>query len=605
MRRQPRQGKRERISRTGVALLASVVGAALLLPLAAQTKLAAPTAAQVLFLAAATAPPVARGQGQLLGYVVDAQGHPQADALVEVRAAGLGKAPLRVRTGAHGLFHVLHLSPGVYYIEAGKGSSIAARQKVQVRASERALLLFNLPEMLLAARFGPPVGVAPDQAFRWALRQAALWRPILHYEDPGALSIASASAPVEGYVALTAGSGDSAFAAPLLATRFQVDALELGSERVSVSGIVGTNGDLGGADTEVSARMQSADASDAARMSISVRQLAIPARSALPDLRLFSFNYANAIGLSPHVRVQYGAMIHAVSLTDTVTTFDPYVRMVAQVSPEAELEYRAVSGVPPLHFGAESVNLDDPMPRVTVDQGQARLERARHQEIRYTASLTSSDSFSAAVFEDRYTRTAINGAFTLSGAAASLGDIEADSALLPDLTSNMFLADGGNYGGWGYRLGVQHRMGANWRAIVGYSQGAVLAPDAARLSAGPGSALAAELVSASAHALTFKLAGVTPLTHTQLVCSYRALNRLAATGLDLYDDSFTQSRSYANVFLRQPLPGFMSGGGKLAALIEIHNLLAQGYIPVLAPDGQTLYLVQSARSLRGGLTLSF
>ncbi|MGH9413933.1 MAG: hypothetical protein ACRD0Y_09365, partial [Terriglobales bacterium] len=68
---------------------------------------------------------------------------------------------------------------------------------------------------------------------------------------------------------------------------------------------------------------------------------------------------------------------------------------------------------------------------------------------------------------------------------------------------------------------------------------------------------------------------------------------------------FTQGNSYANIFLRQPLPGVFGVGGKLAALVEIHNLLAQGYIPVLAPDGQTLYLVQSARSLRGGLTISF
>jgi len=40
-------------------------------------------------------------------------------------------------------------------------------------------------------------------------------------------------------------------------------------------------------------------------------------------------------------------------------------------------------------------------------------------------------------------------------------------------------------------------------------------------------------------------------------------------------------------------------------LIDIRNLLAQGYVPVIGSDGQTVYLVQSARSVRGGLAFNF
>ncbi|MGH9476597.1 MAG: carboxypeptidase-like regulatory domain-containing protein [Terriglobales bacterium] len=579
---------------------------ALLLPVAAQAPKSVPavgpTAAQVLFLAAAAAPPVVKGKGQLLGYVVDAHGLPQASAVVEVRPAGLRTAPVHQLTSAQGLFRLLDLAPGLYYVQVGKGRHLAALQRVRVHASERALLLVNLPALLQSARFGPPVGISADQAFIWALRQASIWRPILRWDDPAVFAVADRSAPVQGFVALTAGAGDSAFAAPALATAFQMSSLALGSERLSLTGVVGTNGQIGGADTQVTAKLQSADPSNAARMSVSLRQMEIPARSALPALRLLSFNYSNAVNLGEHVRVQFGSMLNAVSLTDTVTTFDPYVRVMAQISPEGVLEYRAISGVPPVRFDADSASMDDPTPRVTLDQGRARPERARHQELRYTESLTPADTVSAAVFQDEYTRTAVNGAFSPSGALPDSAEVQADASLLPDLTSGMFLADGGNYGGWGYRVGLRHRLGNDWRAILGYSDGAVLTP--ATTNAGA-RALASDLAAAPAHAVTFKLAGVIPLTHTQLVCSYRALSRLAATGLDQYDDSFTQSRSYANVFLRQPLPGFMSGGGRMAALVEIHNLLAQGYIPVLGSDGQMLFLVQSARSLRGGLTISF
>jgi len=40
-------------------------------------------------------------------------------------------------------------------------------------------------------------------------------------------------------------------------------------------------------------------------------------------------------------------------------------------------------------------------------------------------------------------------------------------------------------------------------------------------------------------------------------------------------------------------------------LIDLRNLLAQGYVPVLDQDGRTVYLVQSARAVRGGLNFTF
>jgi hypothetical protein len=43
----------------------------------------------------------------------------------------------------------------------------------------------------------------------------------------------------------------------------------------------------------------------------------------------------------------------------------------------------------------------------------------------------------------------------------------------------------------------------------------------------------------------------------------------------------------------------------MEALLEIRNLIAQGYVPVVGRDGQTLYLVQSARSVRGGVAFTF
>ena len=43
----------------------------------------------------------------------------------------------------------------------------------------------------------------------------------------------------------------------------------------------------------------------------------------------------------------------------------------------------------------------------------------------------------------------------------------------------------------------------------------------------------------------------------------------------------------------------------MEAIVDIRNLLAQGYVPVLGRDGQTVYLVQSARAVRGGIAFTF
>jgi hypothetical protein len=70
----------------------------------------------------------------------------------------------------------------------------------------------------------------------------------------------------------------------------------------------------------------------------------------------------------------------------------------------------------------------------------------------------------------------------------------------------------------------------------------------------------------------------------------------------MFNASPGQSDPFLNVFVRQPIPSF---GGRMEAIIDLRNLLAQGYVPVLGQDGQTVYLVQAARSVRGGVAFTF
>lgn len=590
--------------RRAPAALACCVAVAMVSALAAwaQTK---PVAAR----RATAAAPLS---GELLGLVTDAAGHAAPGAVVQLRAAGLHGRVVEALTSAQGLFSLHDLAPGLYYVEVGKGTQVAARRQIEVRASERTLLLVSLPQLLRSAQLGAPAGVKPDQAFDWALRQATVWRPVLRLDDgdaPPPQRASTESEPLQGYVGLSAGGGDGAFDAPAFSTNFRVDTGLWDQTLLSFTGAVGTNGQGGGGDTRVQASFRSSDASNYNRMTVGVRQVSVPGLPALPSLRVLSLNYADGVDVGSRVHLQFGALMNAVSLSDTVTDVDPYLRAIVHVGSEGQLEYRALTAAPPVHFGpnpADEAELPDPTPTVTLDHGRARLERAHHQELQYSDSLTPNDTVTAALYQEHFWRAAVDGAYTLGGEnltsseVASLGGGE----LLPDLLNNLFVANGGSYGGWGYRFVFEHRLGENWKADLGFAGGPVLAPVTESAGVYPTS-VANALGRARARAITAKLEGTLPATQTRLICSYRALSRPAATGLDLYDDSTAQSESFLNVAVQQPLPRLISGGNRIEALVEIHNLLAQGYIPMLGSDGHTLYLVQSARSLRGGFTIRF
>jgi len=55
--------------------------------------------------------------------------------------------------------------------------------------------------------------------------------------------------------------------------------------------------------------------------------------------------------------------------------------------------------------------------------------------------------------------------------------------------------------------------------------------------------------------------------------------------------------------IRQPIPSF-GMPGRIEASAELRNLLAQGYLPLMAGDQQFL-LVNTPRSFRGGLAFVF
>ena len=78
-------------------------------------------------------------------------------------------------------------------------------------------------------------------------------------------------------------------------------------------------------------------------------------------------------------------------------------------------------------------------------------------------------------------------------------------------------------------------------------------------------------------------------------------------------DSVTQAAPFAtngvepylNLHLRQAICRRRDGSGGIEAILDVRNLLAEGYHPYLLSDGSLLIFSQEQRGIRGGVAFTF
>jgi len=108
---------------------------------------------------------------------------------------------------------------------------------------------------------------------------------------------------------------------------------------------------------------------------------------------------------------------------------------------------------------------------------------------------------------------------------------------------------------------------------------------------------------AQRHMATSRIAATIPWTKTHVVASYQwSDNDRWATPGNVYSTQPDHAMPGLNVCVRQPLPGFAR---RLEATADLRNMLAQGYLPVGMGNGQQITLIETPRTLRGGLAFTF
>jgi len=533
--------------------------------------------------------------GAVSGYVRNAAGDPQMGAVIEI--LGAADRTITVFSDGAGYYTASGLAPGVYSLKVSAASFLPkSRERVGVHAGASIHVNFTLNTLLGAMQLGPARTIPDDDDWKWTLRSVAN-RPILRVVNGPATATENRDHELTGSLAFVAGSTAEGYGSGSdMSTAFTLERGVLGDGHVAFAGALGYGQTLPNATLRASFSNRMSDGS--------LPSLTITARSFSPsDLNLHNAAM-QSIGVvagddltfNDVLELNFGSQLESIQFLGQMTAFRPYASADLHLSPNTVLRYQYTTSRPQLcnekDLGPAAEGFTDTDPRLTVAAFSPQLERAHHQELSFS-KRAGNTSLEVAGFYDRIDNTALTGAGEVSGAGGYL---------LPDVASGTFSYDGGDLNTGGMRVVVQHKISPDLAATVDYALGGALELDRADV---PLRSAQPWITAQRRQAIAAQFRGTLHRTHTQVITSYRWINGPALTPVDLFNSSPGQSDAYLNLVIRQPIPSMGFLPARMEALIDLRNLLAQGYVPVLAQDGHTIYLVQSARAIRGGLAFSF
>lgn len=532
------------------------------------------------------------------GYVHNSAGNPQMGAVVEV----LGAAAQNIKfiTDDKGFFKATDLLPGVYTVKASAPAFLPTlREKISVKAGASVLLNLTLSTIFDALRVAPRRGNSDDGDWDWVLRSAAN-RPVLRILPDGSpvmVADSSSSSDLKGALSFVAGSASDGFGSLSdVSTGFMVEKSLFANGTLTVNGNLGYGAALPNAVLRSSYKRHMANGSTP-EIALTVRRLSSPdlgIHSA--QLEALALTTSDEVALGDVLELKFGSELQTIQFMGRVTAFRPFGSLAAHLSPDTVLEYRYSSSRPDSRaeegFETAPADLSESDPRVSVTGFSPALERAHHQEVALS-HREGRTSMQAAFYFDRLSNPALTG----------VGEFSSNTRdVLPDVYSGTFSYEGHNLDTHGMRLVLERKLTNDVLATADYSYGGVLDFN------GEASTLESvrdQSLTRNRHALAGKLSGTTPHTKTRWIASYGWTSGRALTPVDMFNASAGHTQPFLNLFFRQPVPCTRSLPGHMDIVIEIRNLLAQGYVPVFGQDGRTVYLVQSARALRGGLAFNF
>jgi hypothetical protein len=546
----------------------------------------------------------ASSDAAISGVVRDSHGTPQMGALIELLTANAG-AVASAFTDDHGRYIIPGVLPGRYQIRATAAFLVpVTRTNLRLAAGAQAVINLTMTTLFEAVNWLPVEdrrGNEPTDDWKWTLRSMAN-RPLLRLVDPTDGTPVSTSAnerrKVESQGRVTVTNADGAFGQGGLHQVLMVDrSLEDGDGAI-------LRADLGdqssmtttGVSVDVSAGYERRSQFGSTRMVSEVEThpevTAAGGDAGFSILRLAS---TDEFSLGDAVVIDAGTLMAAERLAATRFNAEPYLRVAVRPGGNTLVVYRYASGRE-LQSSEDLDRLKPVDPMLADAQGRPLSDEGMHHEIAVSEKM-GSRVVSVSVYADHLNDDSIGG----SGAM----DMKAEQglALVADPTTETFRLATGPYSARGLNVGMTQTLTPALSASVEYDLGTAMerARDGQDLQTL--AAAAAQLRAQMAQAVTVMLHGQMLRTGTSVRAEYRWQPDDSLTQVNAYNA--TPNEAYLSFYLRQRLAcGRLLPNG-VDAVVEATNLLEEGYQPVLAPDGHTLFLAQMPRAIQGGLAFNF
>lgn len=543
------------------------------------------------------------------GVVRDVQGIAQAGALVQVMTAGVD-APRTAFTDLHGRYSIVGLVPGRYAVQASAALFISStKDNLQLSSGKWAVVNLTLATLFDTSAWLPAERRKTDEPaddWKWTLRSSAN-RPMLRALDDGTPVMMSSSATenrreeIRTKAEFSSGDGEFGHGGThniLSQNREMMD----GSDLILRMDVGIPTLPIGiGPSTEIDAGFgRQLGFAGATRTVMSYQnhpELISSGGGADTGLGVASMQMASAeqMAFGDTIKVEAGSEVYAVRTIRTVAAAQPFIRVAVQPSGAWTVGYRMATSRDLQSF-ADLDAIERDLPIAVTDGRTVAVEHGRHQEISVLRKVGPGVA-QVAIYHDNMDHPAIGGGGLLeAGATAGSGGVLED----PSTASFRFL--GPAYSANGMNLMVSEPLGKGLWAAMEYSSGSALSgravADGMSLSNASGS-----LRPVSAQSATIALKGRLAGTGTRVRAAYRWQPVGLVTAVDSYRAFSDQA--YLSFAVRQPIHmGRMLPPG-LEGVVNVTNLLAQGYRPFLSSDGSTLFLAQSPRTLEAGLSVTF
>jgi hypothetical protein len=566
--------------------------------------------------------------GSIAGSVTDPAGIPQMGASV-LLFNRYDRLLQRALTTVDGTFGFDLLPPDTYTIRVNLASFLPAlKRNISVQPGMQSLLNVSMASVFSSIEL---VYIAPGQRmlmsdeWKWVLRSASATRPVLRFgpqvdiSDPTARRTATASmfSDTRGLVRLSAGDqGATSFLGnePDLGTAFALATSVFGHNQIHVSGNVGYSPYSGApsAGFQTSFRRDLPNGASP-EVRVTMRQLFLPARigagvlssqsDSTPALRTMSAAMFDRTRLGDNLELEYGFSLDSVTFLDRLNYLSPYARLTYDASDLGVLQLGYSSGTPPAELftsGESGLELQQDLstlalfPRVSLRSGDARVQRTETFEAGYRRTA-GSRTYSVAAYQDSIGNAALM--MTSRDGLASGPD------LLPDLFSNGFIFNAGQYRSFGFMGSVTQNVGEDLGLTLAYGSAGALTADEA-VETGSPDELRRLIRTSRRHSVTARVSGVVRESGTQFIGSYQWASMRSLTPPHMYVTQRVREDIGMNLHIRQPLPYFSGLPGRLEATADLRNLLAQGYVPLVS-GGRRIYLMHTPRTLRGGLSFIF